>query len=127
MGEPDDVALGSRTGRLAVRNLGEDRAVRNTHRSRRVLPAKACAGEALEPGLELGIMRRGIGLKVKMRPGRIASLTDQPHRLAGAEYRSRDDLRVEIREVAIRPFLTVVRPQAEADSTSRVGFSPRPE
>src|SRR3954451_3597747 len=119
MGEPDHVALGSRTDRLAVRNLGEDRPMRNTYRSRRVLPAKRCAGEALKPGLELGVMRRGIGLEVKMRPGRIARLTDQSDGLAGAEHRSRNDLRVEIREVAIRPFLAVVSPQAEADSASR--------
>src|SRR5436189_175261 len=74
---------------------------------RRVLPAKSGAGEALEPRLQLRVVRRRVELEVEMRPGRVAGLADEPDRLARAQHRSLDDLRIEVREVAVRPFLSV--------------------
>src|SRR3954469_13468064 len=102
MGEPDHAACRCRAGGAAVRNLSEDRAVRDTLRSRRVLPAEGSTGEALEPRLELRVMRGGIDLKVQVRTGRVAGLADEPDRLPCAEHRTGGDLRIEIGEMAIR-------------------------
>ncbi len=62
---------------------------------------------------------------MEVRPGRVAGGADEADRLARDERGARHDVRIEHREMAVRPDLAVERPEGEADAAARVGGRPR--
>ena len=64
---------------------------------------------------------------MEMRPGRVACVADETYGLTRAQHRSLNDLRVEIRKMAIGPFLPIACPQGQPDPTVRIRLCPRLE
>src|SRR5436309_4046142 len=85
-----------------------------------VRPLEGSAREALEPGLVLRVRGCRLELEMEVRPGRVAGLADQTHRVAGLELGPLGHGRVEIREVAVRPRLAVGGLDREAGATALV-------
>ena len=85
----------------------------------KAVPAKdwnqaSCCGQAVAR----------LELEMEVRAGGVAGRADEADRLAGRELGAGDDVRVEHREMAVRPHLAVEGPERQADAAARVGRAP---